>query len=206
MMYQGKYEGKYRKTNVRRTRRRAYRGRLAAMVLATVLILGLAIGGTVAWLTASDESITNTFTPSHVTCEVSEAFNGATGVKSNVNVKNTGDIPAYIRVKLATYRTNAAGQHIGGTATLPTFTLGANWVEYNGYYYYTKPVAPGGEPETNLTNSMTLNSSYNDADGGKQAIDVMAEAIQSVPEAAVKAAWGAGFSINADGSLNVPTT
>ena len=51
---------------------------------------------------------------------------------------------------------------------------------------------------------MTLTDSYTDADGGKQAIDVMAEAIQSVPEAAVKAAWGAGFSINADGSLNVP--
>ena len=34
----------------------------------------------------------------------------------------------------------------------------------------------------------------------------MAEAIQSVPEAAVKAAWGEGFSIANDGSLNVPNT
>lgn len=76
--------------------------------------------------------------------------------------------------------------------------------KYGDYYYYTKPVAPNQKPETNLTDSMTLIGSYMDTDGGKQAIDVMAEAIQSVPEDAVKAAWGTGFSINADGSLNVP--
>ena len=50
----------------------------------------------------------------------------------------------------------------------------------------------------------TLVGSYLDTDGGKQAVDVMAEAIQSVPEDSVKAAWGADFSIGADGSLIVP--
>lgn len=194
MMYQGKYEGKYRKTNVRRARRRAYRGRMTAMALATVLLLALAIGGTVAWLTAGDTPITNTFNPSHVTCRVDESFDGTTGVKSKVNVTNTGDIDAYIRVKLVTYRTNSQGQHIGGTATLPQFTLGEGWEEYNGYYYYTKPVAPGGKPETNLTDSMTLTASYPDADGGRQAIDVMAEAIQSVPAEAVGQAWGVSIA------------
>ena len=127
-------------------------------------------------------------------------------MKSSVNVKNTGDIDAYIRVKLVTYRTNEQGQHIGGTAELPEFTPGAGWVAYNGYYYYTKPVAPNAQPEKALIDSIELKASYDDADGGKQAIDVMAEAIQSVPEAAVKAAWGEGFSIANDGSLNVPNT
>lgn len=193
-MYQGKYEGKYRKTNVRRSRRRAYRGRMTAMALATVLLLALAIGGTVAWLTANGQPITNTFNPSHVTCEVTEGFDGTT--KTNVNVTNTGDIHAYIRVKLVTYRTNAQGQHIGGTAGLPDFTLGSGWVEYNGYYYFTLPVAPNEKPAANLTNSMTLIGSYNDADGGKQAIDVMAEAIQSVPAEAVGQVWGVRISPN----------
>ena len=174
------------------------------MVIATVLLLALAIGGTLAWLSTKDAPIQNTFLPTNVTCKVTESFDRSNGVKSNVNVKNTGTINAFIRVKLVTYRTNDQGQHIGGTASLPEFTLGANWVKYGDYYYYTKPVAPDQEPETNLADSMTLTGSYTDADGGKQAIDVMAEAIQSVPEAAVKAAWGAGFSINADGSLNVP--
>lgn len=200
-MYKGRYEGKHRKATAAPVHGKAIRtGRLTTMVIATVLLLALAIGGTLAWLSTKDGPITNTFTPSKVTCEVTESFDGET--KSNVNVTNTGDTDAYIRVKLVTYRTNDKGYHIGGTASLPTFTLGANWVWYDGYYYYTRPVAPGEKPEANLTDSMTLTGSYTDADGGKQAIDVMAEAIQSVPGDAVKAAWG--FSINADGSLNVP--
>ena len=203
-MYKGRYEGKHRKATAPARGRSLRTGRLTTMVIATVLLLALAIGGTLAWLSTKDAPIQNTFLPTNVTCKVTESFDRSNGVKSNVNVKNTGTINAFIRVKLVTYRTNDQGQHIGGTASLPEFTLGANWVKYGDYYYYTKPVAPDQEPETNLADSMTLTGSYTDADGGKQAIDVMAEAIQSVPEAAVKAAWGAGFSINADGSLNVP--
>ena len=205
-MYRGRYEGKHRKATAAPVHGKAIRtGRLMTMVIATVLLLALAIGGTLAWLSTKDGPITNTFTPSKVTCVVTERFDGSTGVKSNVNVKNTGTINAFIRVKLVTYRTNDKGYHIGGTASLPKFTLGENWVLHDGYYYYTLPVAPGDSPKTSLTESMTLTDSYTDADGGKQAIDVMAEAIQSVPEDAVKAAWGEDFSIDADGSLSVPS-
>lgn len=204
-MYRGRYEGKHRKAAPVPAHGRAIRnGRLTTMVIATVLLLALAIGGTLAWLSTKDAPIQNKFLPTKVTCEVTEKFDGSTGVKSNVNVKNTGTIDAFIRVKLVTYRTNDQGQHIGGTASLPSFDLGANWVKYGDYYYYTKPVAPNQKPGTNLADSMTLVGSYMDTDGGKQAIDVMAEVIQSVPEDAVKAAWGSGFSIGSDGSLIVP--
>lgn len=169
---------------------RKRRGRMATVVLSLVLLLALAVGGTVAWLNARTPKVTNTFTPAHVTCEVEEAFDKTTGVKTDVNVKNTSDIDIYIRIKLVTYRTNDAGQHIGGTAELPAFTLGENWVEKDGYYYYTLPVAPGKTPAANLADKMTLTASYDDADGGKQALDVMAEAIQSAPEEAVADAWG----------------
>lgn len=198
-MYHGKYEARHLQ---RRHKRRSKK--TGMLFLSLLLVIGMVVGGTVAWLSTKSAPITNTFLPSKVACQVQEEFNSTTGVKTNVNVENTGDTQAFIRVKLVTYRTNDQGQHIGGTASLPTFTLGANWVLYDGYYYYTLPVAPGERPETNLTDSMTLTGSYTDADGGKQAIDVMAEAIQSVPEAAVKAAWGQNFSINTDGSLNVP--
>ena len=166
------------------------RGRLAMMVLSIVLLLGVAIGGTLAWLSTKTTPVTNTFTPAEVTCEVEEKFDKTTGVKTNVNVKNTGNIAVYIRVKLVTYRTNDAGQHIGGTAELPEFTPGENWVKYGEYYYYTLPVEPRQQPATNLAKKMTLKTSYKDADGGKQALDVMAEAIQSEPENAVADAWG----------------
>ena len=170
------------------------RGRLAMMVLSIVLLLGVAIGGTIAWLSTKTTPVTNTFTPARVTCKVEEDFNEDTGVKTNVNVTNTGNIAVYIRVKLVTYRTNDAGQHIGGTAELPKFTPGENWVEYGEYYYYTLPVAPEEKPAANLAEKMTLTGSYEDADGGKQALDVMAEAIQSEPKKAVGEAWGVRIS------------
>lgn len=179
------------------------RFRAAALLLSVLLLLGVTVAGTLAYLSMSTSPVENTFMPSQVSCEVTENFNGTE--KSNVNVKNNSDIAAYIRVRLVTYRVNDAGKHIGGTATIPDFTLGADWVEgSDGCYYYTKPVAAGKKPETNLTStSIALVGSYSDADGGHQAIDVMAEAIQSVPAAAVVGAWPAVTSVNPDGSLVV---
>lgn len=183
------YKSKHKKNENRKLKF----GKAGTLVLSLLLLVTVVVGGTIAYLVTNTTPIENKFTPSHVSCEVTETFNGT--VKSNVNVKNTSDIAAYIRVKLVTYRVNDGGQHIGGTAEIPAFTLGKNWVKYGGYYYYTLPVAPnGGQPASNLADSMTLTSSYSDADGGHQAIDVMAEAIQSVPAKAVGEAWGVSIS------------
>lgn len=196
MMYRGKHEA-------RRSGKTARKGRLTAMIVSVVLILALAIGGTIAWMSTKTDSVVNTFNPSRVTCEVKEGFDGK--VKTDVNVQNTGDIPAFIRVKLVSYRTNDAGDHIGGVAEAPTVNFGYYWTYFDGYYYYTKPVAPGATPAANLAEAIELVKDYADADGGHQSIDVIAEAIQAGPEAAVKAAWGAGFSIDTNGNLVVPT-
>lgn len=161
--------------------------RSLVLVVSMVALLLVVAGGTLAWLTAQD-SVSNTFTPAHVSCVVTENFDGT--VKKNVNVTNTSDIDAFIRVKLVTYRVKDNGDRIGGTATIPDFTPGANWVKYGDFYYYTKPVAPQQQPKEALIGSITLERSYGDADGGKQVIEVMAEAIQSQPERAVGQAWG----------------
>ena len=169
----------------------AHGGAKRSLVLVvSVLALVLAVaGGTLAWLVANSGPVTNTFTPATVSCEVEETFKN--NVKSNVNVRNTSNIDAYLRVKLVTYRVNEAGQHIGGTAAIPGFTPGDGWVEHDGFYYYTKPVAPNTVPENPLigTSGITL-SEYTVVDGGKQVIEVMAEAIQSQPDNAVRQAWG----------------
>ena len=193
------YQGKHGNAKARKGRRRYYiKGRMAAMILSTVLLLALAIGGTVAWLTANTGNVANTFTPSHVTCEVNESFDGET--KSNVNVTNTGDTEAYIRVKLVTYRVNEQNQHIGGTAEIPEFTPGTGWVEHDGYYYYTSPVAAGKAPENPLIGESGIALiKYTDADGGRQAIEVMAEAIQSQPKDAVESSWN--VTVGQDGTI-----
>ena len=187
-MYHGKYEARHLQ------RRRKRRSKKTGMLfLSLLLVIGMVVGGTVAWLSTKSAPITNTFLPSHVSCSVAEEFNGTT--KSNVNVTNTGDIDAFIRVKLVTYRVNDEEQHIGGTAEIPDFKPGAGWVKNGDYYYYTKPVAPDEQPADALISSITLTDPYDDADGGKPVIEVMAEAIQANGVAddgtkAVVEAWG----------------
>lgn len=174
------------------------RGGLAAVLLSAALVSALAVGGTVAWLTADTEEVVNTFTPAQVSCEVTEAFDGT--VKRNVNVKNTSDIDAYVRVKLVTYRVNENGQRIGGTAAIPAFDPGNGWFEQDGCYYYSSPVAAGSSPAGPLigADGITL-TFYTDADGGKQVVEVMAEAIQSVPTSVVAEQWR--VTVGTDGRL-----
>ena len=168
----------------RNTKHNLYKIQL--LIFSLLLVATMAIGGSMAFLTTKTPEVVNTFTPAHVEPDVKEDFNGT--VKSSITVQNTGDIDAYIRVKLVTYRVNNDGDHIGGTATIPSFTLGKDWVKHGEYYYYTKPVAPNDSTGDLLGASITLQE-YTDADGGKQAIDVMAEAIQSTPASAVTSAW-----------------
>lgn len=169
-------------------KRRGKHNKIQILLLSFLLITTMAAAGTLAYLSARTTDLKNTFKPTHVTCQVTEQFDGTT--KSSVNVTNTGDIEAYIRVKLVSYRVNQEGQHIGGAAEVPVFTPGTNWVKNGAFYYYTLPVNPGEQPADDLIDQITLSGSYQDADGGKQVIEVMAEAIQSGPVEAVGSSWG----------------
>lgn len=192
-MYQGQFQGQNQGQHTQRRRRRRRRSNKVFMMLVSLLLLAtMMVGGTLAYLFTKTDPVNNQFTPSYVDCTVTESFDGTT--KTNVNVRNDGDINAYIRVKLVTYRVNDQGQHIGGLAQIPSFTLGANWVKFGGYYYYTLPVAPSALPASNLTDSMTLTGQYIDSDGGKQVVEVMAEAIQSVPAEAIGSSWGVSIA------------
>lgn len=153
-------------------------------LLALVLVLALAIGGTIAFLTLKTETKTNTFTPSQVTADVEEDVKD--GIKSNVQVKNTGDTPAYIRVAVIANSVDEAGNIIG-SADVSASLCGSNWTAgSDGYYYYNGVVAPGA-----LTDGNLLKSDINLE--GKQ-VTILAEAIQAEPAKAVTEAWGMSFS------------
>ncbi len=164
--------------------------KVSLLFISLALLVTCAAGATLAYLLTKTENVTNTFTPAQVSCRVEEKFDGTK--KTNVNVTNTSDIKAYIRVKLVSYRVNDAGEHIGGTANIniDENNLGDNWYKVGEYYYYGFPVDSNGKPAADLIDSITLNSSYDDADGGRQVIEVMAEAIQAEPESAAHNAWG----------------
>lgn len=169
------------------------------LVVAAVLVVCIGVAGTLMFLVDKTSEVTNTFEPANVKCQVEESFD--TKVKKNVNVKNTSNIDAYIRVKLVTYRVNDKGEKIGGTATIPDFAPGAGWFAKDGFFYYNKPVAPGQKPAANLIGDSGIKLlEYTDADGGRQVVEVMAEAIQSVPTSVVADKWK--VTVGTDGTIS----
>ena len=176
--------------------------KVIVLAIAVVLLLSATVTGTLMYLVSKTTAVTNTFEPATVICEVQENFDDT--VKKNVTVKNTSNIDAYLRVKLVTYRVNADGERIGGPAAIPSFTPGEGWFEKDGFYYYKNPVAPDATPVTDLIgkDGITL-VEYNDADGGKQVIEVIAEAIQSVPTSVVKEYWN--VTVDANGVISAPS-
>ena len=161
-------------------------------VVALVLLLCAAVGGTLAWMTAETPAVTNTFTPAHVTCWVDEDFNGTT--KSDVKIKNTGDIDAYIREAIVVNWADASGNVSGTPVTVNDYTMTLNlnssgWVEgTDGYYYYTSPVSPEDSTFNLIDTCEPVEGQA--PDGYKLQVTILAEAIQSTPDTAIKEAWG----------------
>lgn len=185
MSYNGKFSNGA--SSGRRRKSRGFTGKLMILVLALALLSG-AVLGTLAYLFQDTGTVVNTFTPGDVPNTPEENISNNT--KTSIVIRNDGNVSAYIRVRLVTYRVDEQGNHIGGTATIPEFDLGTDWFEQDGFYYYKNPVSAGDLTGNMIgTNGITMKQ-YDDADGGKQVIEVISESIQSDPTTTVTAAWG----------------
>lgn len=164
-----------------------------------------------AYMFRKTNSITNLLKPAVVSCEVYEMVNDSdteqpssqikVTTKNSITVKNTGNIEAYIRVKLVTYWVNEKGQVIGKSSPKLTVEFNQNdWVYYpqQEIYYYKYPVSPTQSTSNLLSNSIPLNPSITEY----QVIDVFAEAIQSQPSNAVINSWQ--VKINESQSIYLP--
>ena len=162
-------------------------------LIALILIICLAVGGTVAFIVTQTQAVKNTFTPADVTVDIQEDFDGS--IKKNVNVKNTGDTDAYIRVKLVTYMADSEGNPIAENASIPSFVPGSDWsyCESDDTYYYGKPVAPNGK-----TSDLIGNDGITLKEG--QVVEVLAEGIQAMPKQVVIDAWG--VIVDSNGSIS----
>lgn len=173
--------------------------KMMVLAISIILLLSTAVMGTMMFLVSKTPVVTNTFAPAKVTCEVQEQFDGT--VKKDVTAKNTSNIDAYLRIKLVSYRVNTDGERIGGTVVIPNFTPSSGWFEQDGFYYYHKPVAPGEIPEVKLIGDSGITLvTYTDADGGKQVIEVIAEAIQAKPTSVVADQWN--VTVNDSGTIS----
>ncbi len=154
-----------------------------AALLALVLILVCTVGGTVAYLVAHTDPVTNTFTPGNVTCDVVEEFNTEKTAKTSVKVQNTGNVPAYIRVAVVANTVDEQGNITGAADEniLKNALAASGWTKNGDYYYYNTAVDPNGLTGELLKNRIELE--------GIQ-VTILASAIQSTPTDAVQEAWG----------------
>lgn len=188
MSYQGKYAGR------RGAGRGGHSGRRTLILLLALALLTCGIVGTVALLLDQTQPVSNTFSEVKIPNDIVENFDGK--VKESITVLNEGNIDAYIRVRLVTYRVDDNGNRIGGAAVIPTFTPANGWFQVGDYYYYPDPIAPDGSTPNLLPSGGIELEAYTDADGGKQVIEVISESIQSVPESTVNQTWTAVQVVN----------
>ena len=98
-------------------------------VLALVLVVAVAsVGGTIAWLTATSDTVTNTFTTSDITIELTETTKGpykivpgATVDKDPTATVKSGSEKCYLYVKIT-------NNLLIGNATVATYDITTDWI------------------------------------------------------------------------------
>ena len=168
------------------------------LLVSLVMLLTVAVGGTLAYLTASTDPLPNIFTTSGVPISVQEdPFDGT--VKNNVKIQNDGNTDAYIRAAVVVTWQDSEGNVYAvkpeaGVDYQITFPTGTGWVYLtaDGFYYYTASVASNNQTGVLLTNCKPLKSAP--ADGYTLCVEIVAESVQAKGvdngvKAVVKA-WG----------------
>ena len=172
------------------------RKRIIALLVGVILLAGTA--GTLAWLSVTGVLV-NQFGIGSVTPSVQETLNGK--VKSDVNAKNTGTAPAYIRAAVDIYWQDATSgarlwdepqadsdyEIAWSVADASGANSASSWVKSSdGFYYWTSPVAPGGETGMLINRVTELKAT----EGRDLVVDISTQAVQATPDEAVHDAWG----------------
>ena len=184
-------ENNTRKRVPKPVRRRQKAKRVGSGFVLLILAVVLAIGGTLAYIIANTVSVENKFTPGEVRCEVEETFKN--NVKSDVKIKNTGNTAAYIRATYVVTWQKDDGTVNGkmpvvGTDYTIEFAENSGWKLIGDYWYYTSPVAAGGETGV-LIASCKLAEGAAVPTGYHLSVEIIASAIQSEPASVVAEKW-----------------
>lgn len=129
-----------------------------ALLLALVLVFGVAAGGTLAWLTAKSETVTNTFTASDINVELTE-----TGATNNENSYKM--IPGYTITKDPEAKVLAGSEECylfvkleksTNFSSFMTYEMADGWTELTGVdgVYYRVVTKDGRD------NTSKINESY----------------------------------------------
>jgi len=160
---------------------------LTSCLLAAVV----AVGVTVAYIIKNTDSVKNQFVPASVTCEVEEEFQN--GLKTDVVVRNTGNVPAFIRATVVVNWISKDGNkvHSQMPAENVDYTIlfaDAGWYKHtDGFWYHTQSVDPNAVTTELIKNAEAVDGAA--PDGYTLGINIIATAIQSDPEDAILEAW-----------------
>ena len=163
-------------------------GKALAALLATIFIGLATVGGTVAYLIAKTNVLTNLFTPAELKIEVSADVSSVT---------NTGDAEVFVRVALVpSWKSNSETNTILATAPSVAVELPTNWIQVGDFYYYQLPLEAGDSvavPTVVLQNAAPSGYTFS--------LEVLADAIQAAPSDAAEENW-VGVDV-VDGKLTV---
>lgn len=187
---------------MRNTNKSGFRWKRSGILLAAVIVLlAGAVGGTWAFLVAQSEPVQNNFTYAHVRCTINEKFEN--GVKSDVAIQNTGDIPAYIRARIVVTWKDENG-NVSSTVPVKdsdyTMTMGTGWTKGTDDYWYCKTAVNPDDFTPELITECKKTDNANVPDGYDLSVEILADAIQSEPANAVKEAWGENNPLSKSGN------
>lgn len=178
-------------------------------VLVLLVVAGALVTGVYAYMFRETATAVNDFIPAKVTCEVHETFDGIN--KSNVTVQNTGDIDAYIRLRIVTYWQDSKGVAVAKNSEPISITLSDQWIydAADHTYYYKYPVAPGASTPILFSGSIVLDYEEKKENNIQftyhQVVEFIAEAIQSEPDEAVRNSWNVTLDKDAQGKTYIKT-
>ncbi len=162
-----------------------------------ILILIIAIGGTIAFL-MTQNSVENSFVLGQVKPEIKENFNSANKVKEDVYVKNSGNVPIFVRTAIIINWKDKEGRVLD----LPpakdvdysiSFSTSTNWIKsQDGYYYYKNALDVNDDTDI-LIEECIQTREYEDR---TLEVNIIVQGIQAEPTNAVEEAWGVNVVTN----------
>lgn len=176
--------------------------KLLITAICMIIAVCSTVGVTVAYIFSKGEETPNSFDPVFVSCDVEETVSGQ--AKTDIKVRNTGDISAYIRATFVVMWVSDSGS-VHSSSPMENVNYIVNfgsekWVKgSDGFYYYTAPVFTAGVTETFILSIFPVGEA---PDGYSLAVHVAATAIQAEPANAANEAWGA--TVQNNGQLTPP--
>lgn len=166
--------------------------RAALLVLSLVMILSVSVGGTLAYLIAQTNDVTNVFQPGDVTTTTEETFDGEK--KENVSISTKGsNIDTYVRAQIVVNwieeNGNVSGQKPVKDVDYTISINDAGWVQGDDGFWYCKDIVKAGE-KTPVLISSCAPVPYMGPLGGHLQVTILSQAVQATDKA-IADAWGA---------------